>query len=219
MLTKFRKTTAPIKSLPPIGPGEMPPSLRSVSPHYGALIDQYTALATERADLEREALDLSNQIAAGGNDSVDGTIEGRVAAVLDGTPAADFVSERKRYADVLQRVSDITAALPVLKQRIENERIAASAVIREMVAGEHRRLVGNICSRLIELHEANAAYHALADALNSEGVAWSALTPMHPRFLGSPLDSHGSLGSYLREAVDFGYLDAPNIPPTLKVKG
>ena len=107
--------------------------------------------------------------------------------------------------------------MPKLEELLADELRKASGKICEIVAPEHSRLVGEICSALVALHNANAAYQKFGETLNNHGVWWSMLGPMPVRrIVGDYRDRQSRVAYYVREAAEREHISARDIPGELK---
>ena len=123
----------------------------------------------------------------------------------------------------MRSVEDLTtvarirdAAIEQLRQDTIPEVMKASAVIRERVAPRHTELVQDMAKKMLALRQSFADYLDLANELNAKGVAWSALRPMHIRWLGEPDNRYSPVACWLREAATYGFIDRADIPEGLR---
>jgi hypothetical protein len=138
-------------------------------------------------------------------------------SLVESQPVEENISDEKRLAQLCQRIDDIDAAIALLSQKIEFAGRKASQIIVGSVADTHKKLVADICSTLVAAHKANTKYHALADALNLDGVSWSSLIPSHPNdILGQPQDKYSNVALYLRSARDSGFIGGAEVPDELR---
>jgi hypothetical protein len=191
------------------------PTLAAASPEYARLVERRDELQAEQIALRTEIGDIGRALdeAAPATDRA-----ARAARVIDGNQTGLSVADlRERLRVCHQRAADLDAALEVLTGRISEERMRASAIIRDRIDPQHKALVRTICDRLVALHEASAAYTAFANELNAGGVAWSALRAMPvTSFLGDPRSKEGAVARYLREAVEYGFISPSAIPAKLR---
>lgn len=200
-----------------------PPTLAEVSPEYGAAVEKRAALSAEIDQLSNERHQVARKIDAEGgfSDSAAAAIakrnvkEARVAEILGEKPGPDE-NELQRYIEIGQRIGDLKAAREILDRRLLDLRMSASNLVCELIEADHKKMVADICERMVELHAAADAYCGFADSLNADGVAWSKLWAMQPQFIGAPNDRQGRLSLYLREAVKFGFWHPEQIPEKLK---
>jgi hypothetical protein len=188
------------------------PSLAAVSPTYASLVERKANLLALKA--EAEATLARDETAYRGRPS---QMSEKVAVLV-----GDLAPGDSRYptgASIREQQLSIAAlnqAISVIDQRISAERSKASLVVCDQVRGEHRRLVRQMCAKLIDLREAMLAYSHLVDALNAEDVAWASLGPSQLLALGNPIDSQSRLAMYLREKAKEGFLDLNEIPAKIR---
>ena len=113
-------------------------------------------------------------------------------------------------------IAAVDAAIEQLRQDALVETMKASAVIRERVAPRHTELVQDMAKKMLALRQSFADYLDLANELNAKGVAWSALRPMHIRWLGEPDNRYSPVACWLREAATYGFIDRADIPEGLR---
>lgn len=200
-----------------------PPTLAEVSPEYRAAIEKRAALTAEMDQLDNEKRQLALKIdgdggftgEAGASVSSLNARQARTASILGENPSAKE-NARARYVEIGQRIGDLKSAIEILDNRLIDLRMAASNLVCQRIEADHKRLVADICARMVELHAAADAYYKFADALNADNVAWSRLHAMQPLFLGRPNDRYGKIGSYLREAVTHGFWWPIQIPEKIR---
>ena len=190
------------------------PTLSDVSPEYAALVARRDELQAEQHGHRTELAEISRAISAAAPAT---DRAARAARVIDGDQASLSVADlQQRRGGHQRRLADLDAALEVLDDRIREARMTASAIIRDRVEPQHRALVRTICDRLLALHDASRAYHEFVTELNDGQVAWSALRPMFPAFLGDPRSAQGVVAIYLAEAANYGFIPAASIPAKLR---
>jgi hypothetical protein len=144
-----------------------------------------------------------------------------VNAILDENPedpetVATKTSLGKRLSELRPRASDLRAAQVELQRRISLAKQRASIEVCNRIEPHYREVVRAMCERLRDLHQAQMAYHRLVDTLEREDVAWTRLVPMHPRFLGDPIDAQGRTALYFRDALQSGFITRDEIPERLR---
>jgi hypothetical protein len=205
------------------GDARHPITLAEVSPMYRDLIAKRQQLSNELVELDGERRRLAREIdAAGYFINVDQVAAenakakiARVAEIIGDAPV-QCTDSFKEYAQINLRFSDLQSAMEILDRKIHDERMHASAIVREKIGGEYKALVAEICDCLLRLHEASAAYHEFTTALNSDGVAWSQLRAMPAKFLGAPTSRNSNLAVYLREAATYDFIKSSVIPEKIR---
>lgn len=194
------------------------PSLDDMSPEYTRLVAKRDDLNARRANLESERASLMAEIAGTTVPLSRRERDARVAALLgdDGEPATAISRPHDRLAVVSREIDDIKRALAVLTDQIGQARHRASEKIIEQVRPEYGRRVEAICSALLVLREASAAYVELTDALAAKDISWLSLEPLPVSFAGAPNDPNGRTARYLQSASRAGYFPAEKIPPDLR---
>jgi hypothetical protein len=193
----------------PAGPEPLTiPDPADVSPELRQLLDRQDVLKAKKIELETE---LQASMEAWRK----GERKARVTDILAGHLPKRRI-EYRTSQEITDDIADVKSAIDELDARIVQARYVASAAIREMVAPEHRRLIKNMAMAMIEMREAWAAYKDFADKLNAKKIAWSALAPAHPLWLGEPKGIHSPIGSWFIEMQTNGHLDHEDVPEDLR---
>lgn len=195
------------------------PHLEDVSPKFVELRDKANSIGLEIDALRKRQRALADTAkearnAAKGEGGSNASAEVHVAKSLGRQPV-ELAARRdidKDIQDIGRDIKDREAALAVLNREIEIERRAASSIVMRSLEPQYRDLVSKICKSLLELHEANLRYNEFADHMNFRGISWSGVPGMPLWFLGHPNDPGGNLASYLREAVESGFMKASDFP-------
>ncbi len=174
------------------------PSLSEASPEYAALVDKRQELLTQQSALTAERNELVRKI----EEAPAPTMRPGVAALL-GETSDSTTGLRTRLAEVQRTLSDIEAALEIVRQRLAVARTAASRTICLQVKSEYGRRVAAMCNALKAIAAARADYDDLRDQFEREDVSWGSLVPMVPNFLGDARDGH--VQRFIREAKEAGY--------------
>jgi hypothetical protein len=188
------------------------PSLAEASPAYAELVARKAALLTTKQEAEAQ---LARDEAA--YRSRPSQMSEKVAVLVgDCAPGESAYPTGARIREQQINLAAINQAVSVIDTRISAERGRASLVVCDQVRGEHRRLVRDVCFKLIELREYMAAYSAFADTLNDQDIAWGSLLPSQLLALGHPLDPQSRTAIYLREKVKDGFLDPKEVPAKIR---
>ena len=107
--------------------------------------------------------------------------------------------------ELRKHAEDLEAAIEILRRRLADRRVQASAAVRAAVKAEYGLRVAAVVDALLAANSAHLALVDLVDQLEREDVSWTALGPMQPRFLGDPRDGH--VQRYVREAKELGYAE------------
>lgn len=174
------------------------PSLEEASSEYAALVDKRQDLLTQQSALTAERHDLSRKI----EEAPAPIMRPGVAALL-GETSDSTTGLRTRLTEVQRTLSDIDAALEVVRQRLAVARTGASRAICLQVKPEYGRRVAAMCDALKAVAAARADYDDLRDQFEREDVSWGSLGPMVPNFLGDARDGH--VQRFIREAKEAGY--------------
>jgi hypothetical protein len=180
------------------------PPLADASTAYAALLAKQAELHEKRRTLVAEALAREKAIAA--TPTPRPAYSSRVAALLDEDEADDSDnSSRLRLRANVGEIADVDAALSVLAGRLREAKGLASQAVCAAVKPEYARRVAVMADAMTVLDEAHKAYDELRFALEAEDVAWMALTPMTPAFLGQSNEPDCRIVRWLREAREAGY--------------
>lgn len=175
------------------------PSLSEASTEYAALIDKQQELLTQQSSLNAERRDLLRKI----EESPAPTLRPGVAALL-GETSDSTTGLRTRLGEVQRTLTDIDAALEVIRQRLAVARTGASKAICAAARPEYGRRVAAVCEALQAVATARAAYDELRDEFDRQDVSWASLGPVSLGFLGDARDGH--VHRFLREAKEAGYV-------------
>lgn len=205
MLARLRQTT-PVNSAAP--DSFTIPEPVEVSAELRDLLDRRQQFADRIPVLE---LELSNAVKVG----LKNRRKLRVADLLAGKPK--ITDQYRDPGEIDDELGDVREAINQLDDQISDARSKVSAIIRGMVAPEHRRLVGEIARTMVAVRDAWAQYLTFADGLNSRQISWSALRPMHPNFLGDPRDNQSAMAFWFREAAEYGLIDLADLPKDIQI--
>lgn len=186
----LKKTPAPI----------VVPSLADSDAEYKAILDRTAALNDELRNLRPERVRLKAEIAA--DDSRD--ISPQVAELL-GKPPSMKAENRKRLAEVNQRLTDIDTALGLLRaEQTRAESRASNSLCRAM-----RPEIGKRIAALIEkLRAVDIAHGELNDLvlqIEATGASVGTLGPVMPHFLGGARDAQRRIAGYIATTTEAGY--------------
>lgn len=173
-------------------------TLAEANPEYAALVEKRQDLLAQQASLNAERRDLEQKIA----EAPAPTMRPGVAALL-GETSDSTTGLRARLGEVQRTLSDIDAAIEVIRQRLAVARTSASKAICQAARPEYGRRVAAICDALKAVAVARAAYDDLRNAFDCEDVSWGSLGPLDLRFLGDARD--GQVERFIREAKGAGY--------------
>ncbi|RWC17047.1 MAG: hypothetical protein EOS51_18125 [Mesorhizobium sp.] len=196
------------------------PRLEDYSPQYAELVSKRAMLLAEGLELFRRSMAVAEELRGTREKSWQPNVTEKAIRVADllGEPRPEpprDVAAMTTLEDIESRQRDIDEAVAELDRRIADERMKASAAIREKIAPQYRGLVTDICDRLIELHHAVARYEQFTDNLNARGIAWSGLLAMPCRFAGAQ-DRSSEVARYLREAADYKFIKSSKIPGAIR---
>lgn len=193
------------------------PNPAEVHPELRVLLKRRESLRIRINELEdeysRESARLIEQSHAG---------RGRAAlaaSLADGVDPATAMNKRESVPSIgaiYDELEATKAAIELLDGKIRNARGAASATIRPMIEGEHRRLVQEMAGAFMALNETWRNYRLFVDELNRRQIAWSMLGPMHPNFLGEPDSKDSVVGMWLNEAVRQRFIDRSRLPEKMR---
>lgn len=184
------------------------PHPRDVSPRLRELEDQIGAFKARLTELQRERV-LSFQAWREGKPD---QATRDAAAILAGRT----VERHRPVHEIDQDIAAIEAAIEQLRQDTIPEAMKASAIIRDRVAPRHTALVKEMGHHMLALRQSFVDYLDFARDLNEKGIAWTALWPMHPTFLGEPDYRYSPVAQWLREAASHGFIDREEIPEGLR---
>ncbi len=184
------------------------PDIADVSEKYRSLVarrDELHADARALRDEQREAL---KAIADRAEEK-----KKRVVSIVS------KLSKPKQHRDpnvIGEEIQDITDAIGLIEVQMGACAMEASIKIREIIEPDHARAVTRIADAMLALRDAFSDYKAIADELNAKGVAWTALRPMHPNFIGDPDNRFGPIALWLKEAAQYGFIKNSSIPEALR---
>lgn len=184
------------------------PHPRDVSPRLREIEERIDKLKERRAELRREharSVEIMREV------------EREKVARLAGELLADRPRETHRAPPEVHRdILAIDDALEQLRVDAATATVEASAIIRERVAPRHTALVQDMVQHMLALRQSFADYLDFARELNDRGIAWSALRPMHPSWLGEPDYRYSPVAVWLREAATYGFISREEIPEGLR---
>jgi hypothetical protein len=184
------------------------PTLAEASPNYAELVARKTSLFDAKQVAHAQLV--RDEAAYRARPS---QMSEKVAVLVgDCAPGESAYPTAAKIREQQTNLAAIDQAISVIDKRLSAERGRASLMVCDQVRGEHRRLVRDMCARLMDLRESMLAYQILADDLNDKDIAWSPLSPSQLLALGHPLDSQSRLAIYLRDKAKDGFLDAKEIP-------
>lgn len=185
--------------------------------------ETYTGLELREAQLIKEASIMQSRIdelsaAARESNRTPKQFErdARVAA-LAGEPVSNVASEHAAKLSLMaQQLSDLRAAIEVVRTKKAHERIVASKTICDRFEPEYKRRVATVCKRILELREAVESYEVMTESFRAEDVAWSRLRPMSPMFFGGTRDPHSAPAAFLKEAATYKFFPLNEIPESYR---
>lgn len=195
-----------IRPKPPMDEPRVPraedvsPRVRELRNRIGELNGRRRELLAERDDALREHVDREGQK------------KRRVKSILSG-------EERKQFrhpAQVHDDIHDVQEAIEEAERQLIEAMLEASATIRQQIAPAYGKLVSHMADAMVELHSAWEKYKNFTDELNVNGIAWTALHPVHPHFLGEPTDAYGPVAGWFRDAAQRGLISDSMIPAGLR---
>jgi hypothetical protein len=139
----------------------------------------------------------------------------RLAEVLGGDAPEIPVTNAERLKQIRQRKQAIEAALAMINAEIATETRRASSVVRERVAPEYRRLIGDVAAALVSLHTKQTAIFGLRTKLEAAGYGGSDVGSHLPHWLDRT-GPHSNIAVTLREFAAADLLAARDIPVELK---
>lgn len=203
-------------------------SLAGASITYRNLCARRESLRKRRDELLAEQRELwetvpSARFAGGGrlNPAADSGEGGgpheSVADLLVDAPAQARSNSVAAYQATVAERLDVEAALEVLDQKIQQERIAASKIVVTAVKPHHDDLARRLASSMLAAAEAAAEYQQLLDDLGAEEVFHASLDVLPVSRLGDPRRYDSRWRDYLSEAVRAGYLAADAVPAHVSI--
>lgn len=203
------------------------PSLRDVSPEYGALLDRRLELMNERDRLEREIRGIRRGKApASLIADVSERRRVRTAELLGDlvADADDIVVGPKRdevddHLGVLRdELEAVEAALTVIAKRLPTVQAMASQMICRQVAEPYKAIVRRLVDSMLDAYEAHAELSEVREQMEHEDVAYvSGLpTPVATPMFGHARARDSRFANWVRTAVETGYLPWSDVPEALK---
>lgn len=188
------------KSSPSTEPFRVP-SHAEVDAEFGEIKQKIAELQASQSATAREIVALEEDIRA----RPAPVVNAGVAALLGEVVDTSLASRPARLRDLRKHAADLDEAIEILRRSLSDRRGQASAKVREAVKGEYGRRVAAVADALRQVNAAHLSLAALIDEFDREDIAWAALGPMQPNFLGNPHDGHVQI--YLKEARALGYVD------------
>lgn len=192
----FKKTAAAATTEP-----FQVPTLADVDAEYREIEQKIAALRADQATTAREVAVLEEDIRTRRAPAVRASVSALLGEVVDTT----LESRPARLRELRKHAEDLEAAIEILRRRLADRRVQASAAVRAAVKAEYGLRVAAVVDALLAANSAHLALVDLVDQLEREDVSWTALGPMQPRFLGDPRDGH--VQRYVREAKELGYAE------------
>lgn len=202
------------------------PSLRDVSPEYGALLDRQVELLGKREKLEKEmrsirrgkapaalVADVSERRRIRTAELLGDLVEGADDVVV--SPKRDEVEEH--LATMRDECEAVEAALAVIAKRLPSVKSAASRLACQQIQEPYRAVVRRLVDAMLSAYAAHAELSAVRDDMFINDIAFDALpTPVVTPMLGHFLERDTRFARWVRDAVATGYLDWANVPERLK---
>ncbi len=188
------------KSAPAPAPFRVP-SLAEVDSDYAALVEKQASLNAKQSELEREKRTIEKEIAS----DTSREVRPEIAALLGDEPGTKALN-RRRLAEIRGELSDIDAALGVLRQRLQDARGRASTAVVAASRMEYARRVKAMVVAMQALDAAHKDYDDLRFQFEAEDIAWTSLRPMTPAFLGGSNEPDRRIARFIREAREAGYV-------------
>lgn len=189
------------------------PSLSDVSAAYAAALQNQKRLFDRQRALQAERIELLKIVVPGHDQPTTDPRDARVAQMAGVAPPARHLGERQRLSAVDQELEDIKAALDITKSVVLEERIKASRLLCETVADRHRELLLELTGHLSAAFTAWRNYTALIDELRNGQVAYAALRPQTPDFLGRhPNVPDSEVRLWLRDVAAAGFIEKSDLP-------
>lgn len=193
------------------------PKLGEIDPTYAEIEAKRIKAMTERSSVQKDIDKIHAKMRDDKRSPQRVEQDARIARYT-GDDSHDIIDDgRANLPALMQKVSDLDRVVQIFEAKLMAERGVASKLICERVKPEYARRVASVCSKMIELNSALAAYQEVVFALQANDVAFSgALRPMLPHWVGHPNDRNGRIASHLREAAEYGLYDKAAIPAELR---
>lgn len=180
--------------------------------------EQFTAFNAQHREVEDEISNLQKDSAEGQRPS---RLDEDAQRLVDGKKAApfDFEALTSRRDALVRRRATLTKAVALVRRRVNGEETAASRIVCEKLAPEHRAIVGAVAKSLIQLGRALEVERAFRENLNDSGVKFSGyLRPMPVPGLGLVTDNSGRLAAWFKDAIEHELIDVGDIPADWREK-
>jgi hypothetical protein len=196
----------------PVSEGRLP-SLSRISPAFAIAEQRHNGLLDRQRALQVERKSLLEIVVPGADSPTTDPREDRIARMAGVEPPVRHVGERQRLAEVDQELEDIRHAIDISRPLLMQERIAASRLLCEAIAGRHRELLLELTKHLSAAFTAWQDYTTLLDELRNGQVAYASLRPQTPDFLGRhPNAADGDLRLWLRDVAKAGFIERAELP-------
>lgn len=203
------------------------PTLEIVSPEYAELTKKRRDLIDLQSTLQKEHDDLFAKIATANKlgKKIITEEDIRIGALLgpdiSGLPASSgptvpIQADHRRIAELTVQLDDCRKAIPMLDAPIASARKAASQKICDQFSGLHKELLKDIAEKLLQLHDASAAYQDFLGALLQKDVAAAYIRPNPPFFLGGHKEQWGVVATYLRELIQSDIIPGSAMPMSFR---
>jgi hypothetical protein len=188
-------------------------------PRYAEAKARLDELQHQTAAAERERTELIAGLGALAAQRAADTIKAEARALIAGTIA----TEAKQREVLTASLEQVEHRLAVLREAVYMQRQTVGALANEVsqaicadLRPKHIAHVQAIIAAARTLAECCAAESALREELTSNGVTYSGyLRPMPVRGF-DVTDANSTVSRFLLEAVQFGFLDASDLPPPLQ---
>jgi len=176
------------------------PSLGEVDAEYHELEQKIVGLRNDQSATAREIAELEQDLRTRRAPAMSSGVAALLGEVVDTT----LEKRPARLVELRKHAADIEAAVEILQRHLADRRGQASAAVRAAVKDEYRRRVAAVAEALLQANVAHLELVEIIDQLERGDVAWTALGPMQPNFLGDARDGH--VHRYLKEARELGYV-------------
>jgi hypothetical protein len=189
-------------------------------PRFVAAQSQLIELQVQRSTAEKERDDLQSGISSLASRAMD-ALNAEAQALLSGEQApGSAINQRQKLTDSLgqveHRIAVLRQAIFMQQQNVESLTFEVSRTICADLKPDHIANVRAMATHVIALGEVCKKEAALRDELNQNGVKFTSwLRPMPLREFDLT-DSNSRGSRFLLECVAFGFLEASEIPASLR---
>jgi hypothetical protein len=189
---------------------------------YVTAAAKLTELKSELNTLEQQRIGQQSHLADVKDDGQQSALDMAAKALLSEDITIESPTQVK---DVIRKsIEDLDHRIAVLRRACELQKSTVGALTAEIgkqisleLKPAHAENVRKVIAALLVLDEAIGAESDLRDTCNERGIPISAhIRAMPVHSIGRLKDENSRLSAYIREAVEFGMIDAADVPAIVR---